>query len=223
MGRSHVLAARAMSKTSRRDATERLRALVGAAVGHGTAPGVQCVIARRDGVMLEAAAGWADLAAQRPMEPSTTMMAYSMTKTITAVAALQLVEGGALTLDAPVCSLVPETPYGERLTIRHLLSQTSGIPNPIPLRWVHLPEEARSYDEQAMLRRRLSESPALRFAPGDRYAYSNLSYWLLGRAVEVVSGVSYPEYVRKNVFARLGIAPAEADFAISDPAHHASG
>jgi len=208
---------------TRTDATAQLRALADAAVAQGRAPGVQLAVVRREGTVLEHAAGWADLAGRRPMEPGTTMMAYSMTKTITAVAALQLVEQRTLALDAPVRTLVPETPYGDELTIRHLLAQTSGIPNPIPLRWVHLPEEEGSYDEPAMLRRRLAESPRLRFAPGDRYAYSNLSYWLLGRAIEVASGVPYPEYVRRNVFARLGLAPAEAAFAIPDPQHHASG
>jgi CubicO group peptidase (beta-lactamase class C family) len=202
---------------------ERLPAFLDAAVEEGRAPGVQCVLVRGDGPVFQGAAGWADLAAQRRMEPRTTMMLYSMTKTVTAIAALQLVEGGALPLDAPVRSLVPETPYDDRLRVRHILSQTSGIPNPIPLRWVHLPEEDRDYDEKAMLLRRLSENPALRFAPGDRYAYSNLSYWLLGRAIEVASAASYPEYVRKNVFARLGLAAAEADFVIPDPLYHASG
>jgi D-alanyl-D-alanine carboxypeptidase len=209
--------------TSAWEATRRLRALLDAAVEAGEAPGVQCVIVRPDGPAVEVASGWADLAAHRPLDAGTTMMAYSMTKTITAIATLQLVENGALSLDAPVRSFVPETPYDARLTVRHLLSQTSGIANPIPLRWVHLPEENRSYDERATLQRRLGESPRLRFAPGDRYAYSNLSYWLLGRAIEVASGLPYPMYVCRKVFGRLGLAPREAAFDIPDPLHHSCG
>ncbi|HET6439583.1 MAG TPA: serine hydrolase domain-containing protein, partial [Anaeromyxobacter sp.] len=207
----------------RTKATARWRASIDAAIEQKRAPGVQYVVVGRGGTVFEGAAGWADLAARVALEPSTTMMMYSMTKTVTAVAVLQLVEERVLFLDAPVRSLLPEIPYGDRLTLRHLLAQTSGIPNPIPLRWVHLPEEDPTYDERAMLRRRLAESPALRFEPGERYAYSNLSYWLLGRAIEAGSGLPYAEYVRRKVFARLGLASSEAGFTIPDPRHHASG
>jgi len=202
---------------------ERARARLDAAVARGDAPGVQYVVVGPSGVLFDGAAGWADLAGRRPLEPGTTMMAYSMTKTFTAAAVLQLVEQGRLGLDAPVRSLLPEIPYDGRLTVRHLLSQTSGIPNPIPLRWVHLPEAHAAHDERAMLARRLAESPALRFAPGERYAYSNLSSWLLGRIVEEVSGQRYPDYVRANLLARLGLTPEEAAFTIPDRARHAKG
>jgi CubicO group peptidase (beta-lactamase class C family) len=151
------------------------------------------------------------------------MMAYSMTKTVTAVAVLQLVERGALDLDAPVRSLLPDIPYDDRLTFRHLLAQTSGIPNPIPLRWVHLPAEHAAFDERAMLARRLAESPRLRFPPGTRYAYSNLSYWLLGQAVERAGGLPYQNYVRANVLGRLGLPAAEAGFLIPERGRHAKG
>ncbi|HEU4382117.1 MAG TPA: serine hydrolase domain-containing protein [Anaeromyxobacteraceae bacterium] len=204
-------------------AAEWIRARLEAIVTDGDSPGIQYVVVGPASTLFESAAGWADLAARRPLEQGTTMMAYSMTKTITAVAVLQLVERGALALDSPVKSLLPDIPYGERLTVRQLLDQTSGIPNPIPLKWVHLPEEHATYDEQAMLARRLAENPALRFAPGERYAYSNISYWLLGRLVEKASGLPYQKYVRANVFDRLGLSAAEIGFAIPDRARHAKG
>jgi CubicO group peptidase (beta-lactamase class C family) len=205
------------------DATGRIRARMDALVAGGAAPGLQYVVVGPASTIFEGASGWADVAGRRPLEPGTTMMVYSMTKTITAVAVLQLVERGALMLDAPVRALVPELPYGDGVTVRHLLAQTSGIPNPIPLRWVHLPEEHAGYDEPAMLARRMAASPALRFAPGKRYAYSNLSYWLLGRAVEKASGVRYEEYVREHVFARLGLSAADAGFVIPARKRHAKG
>jgi len=204
-------------------ATERVRARLQAVVANGDAPGIQYVVVGPSSTLFDGAEGWADLAVRRPLEPGTTMMAYSMTKTVTAAAVLQLVERGALALDAPVKALVPEIPYGDRLTVRHLLAQTSGIPNPIPLKWVHLPEEHAAYDEQAMLARRLAENPTLRFPPGERYAYSNISYWLLGRVVEKASGLPYQDYVRANVFDRLGLSHAAIGFVIPDRANHAKG
>jgi CubicO group peptidase (beta-lactamase class C family) len=202
---------------------ERARARLHDAVAKGEAPGLQYVVVGPAGVLFDGAAGWADLAGHRPLEPGTTMMAYSMTKTVTAAAVLQLVERGALSLDAPVRTLLPDVPYGDRLTVRHLLAQTSGIPNPIPLRWVHPPEEHATYDERAMLARRLAENPTLLFAPGERYAYSNLSSWLLGRIVEEVSGRPYQAFVREQVFDRLGLPQEEAAFTIPDRARHAKG
>jgi CubicO group peptidase (beta-lactamase class C family) len=196
---------------------------IDAALAGADAPGVQYVAVDPAATLVDAAAGWADVAGRRPLEPGTTMMVYSMTKTVTAVAVLQLVERGAVALDAPVRTLVPEIPYGDRVTLRHLLAQTSGIPDPLPLRWVHLPEEHAGYDERAMLARRLAENPRLRFAPGTRYAYSNLSYWLLGAAVERAAGVPYEAYVRANVFERLGLGPAEIGFSIPDRERHAKG
>ena len=113
-------------------AAERVRTHLDAAVAGGDAPGVQYVVVRPSAVLFDGAAGWADLAGRRPLEPGSTMMAYSMTKTVTAAAALQLVERGALALDAPVRRLLPDVPYDDRLTVRHLLDQTSGDPEPHP-------------------------------------------------------------------------------------------
>ena len=85
------------------------------------------------------------------MRPSTTMMAYSMTMTFTAAAVLQLVEEGRLSLDDSVSRYLPSSPYDRSMKVRHLLSQTSGIPDPIPLRWAHLAGEHPSFNENLAL------------------------------------------------------------------------
>ncbi len=201
----------------------RARDLVERAVAASATPGLQYVVVGRDSTLFEHAAGRADVAAAQPLEPSTTVMTYSMTKAVTAAAVLQLVARGSLALDASVTSLLDGIPYGDRLTVRHLLSQTSGIPNPIPLRWVHLPEEHASYDEGVRLAGILARNAKLRFAPGARYGYSNISYWLLGRIVERVTGMPYPEAVAASVFRRLGLPPEEIGFVFPSPARHAKG
>jgi len=201
----------------------RVRGILEARVAAGEAPGIQYSAVSRAAVLFEGAAGIADLAVRRPMEPSTTTMIYSMTKTFTAVAVLQLIERGALSLDAPVKGILPEIPYDARLTVRHLLAQTSGIPNPLPLKWVHLPEEHATYDERARLAAILKDSAELRFAPGTRYAYSNISYWLLGRVVEKVSGTPFADRVTAQVFRRLELPPEEAAFVIPARERHARG
>src|SRR5262245_46422770 len=100
-------------------------------------PAAQYVVVNAGGVMFEHAVGAADLGTRAPPDTATTLMAYSMSKTIAAAAVIQLAEQGKIAIDAPAGRYVEGFPYGEAVTVRRLLAHTSGIPNPIPLRWVH--------------------------------------------------------------------------------------
>lgn len=202
---------------------DRTRALLDAVAGRDV-PGLQYVVVDASGVRYEHAAGLADIAGRRAMTGDTTLMAYSMTKTITAVAVLQLAERGRLALDDPLDRWVPGTPYaGQPITVRHLLTHTAGLPNPIPLRWVHLAAEDATFDERAALAAVMRAHPRLRHPPGRRFLYSNIGYWLLGQVVEAASGRRYADVVRAGILAPLGLAPTEMDFGIADPARHAGG
>ena len=150
-------------------------------------------------------------------------MAYSMSKTITAASVLQLAGEGRIALDGPLNRYVDAQPYGPDVTVRQVLSHTSGIPNPIPLRWVHLAAEHGSFDEAAALDEVLRQHPRLAFAPGAKYAYSNIGYWLLGAVVERASGQRFVAYVNERVLRPLGIASRDLDYVIEDPAAHATG
>jgi D-alanyl-D-alanine carboxypeptidase len=187
-------------------------------------PGLQYLVVDAQKTLYAYAGGWADLARHRPMTLQTTLMAYSMTKTFTAVAVLQLVERGRLGLDDPVdryLSSLPDFPYNAQgLTIRQLIAHTAGVPNPIPIRWAHLVEEDAGFDETAALAQVLRENPRLNSKPGQQYLYSNIGYWLLGRIVEQVTGQPFTEYVKANLIAPLAQPLA---FVIPDPAHHANG
>ena len=205
------------------DRNTRVREFIGRELEDGETPAIQYVVLTRDSTLFSYAGGLADVAAGRELQTNMTMMVYSMTKTITAAAVLQLVEQGKLSLDDPVKDFLPYIPYGREIRIRHLLSQTSGIPNPIPLRWIHLAEEHVRFDQQAALREILEENAELKFAPGEKYSYSNISYWLLGYVIEKVSGTSYEEYVRQHIFRTLGIPDSEVGFVIPSSQHHAKG
>ena len=186
-------------------------------------PGIQYLVVNSTDVVFEYAGGWANIRRQVPVEAATTMMAYSMSKTITAVTALQLVEAGRVGLDDPVERYVDSLPYGSSVTIRQLISHTSGIPNPIPLRWVHLEARHGSFDENAALATVLRDHQRLSFEPGTKYAYSNIAYWLLGKVVERVSGETFSSYVNEHILRPLAIAPRELGYRVADPAHHATG
>lgn len=185
-------------------------------------PGLQYLVLDPERVAFEFDGGWADLRHRGPMTPATTMMAYSMSKTITALAVLQLVAAGRVALDDPI-DQYHSTPYGAGIRVRHVLAHLSGIPNPIPLRWVHPAARHASFDEHAALDAELQAHPQPAFAPGARYRYSNIGYWLLGRVVERASGRSFPSYVTEQVFAPLGIAAEELGYSIPDARRHAHG
>jgi len=204
-------------------AHERVRPQLAAWLDAWKTPGLQYVAVNADEVVCTFHGGWADIRQQRPMGADTTLMAYSMSKTITAVAVLRLVESGRLSLDDSLARFVPQSPYGAAVTVRHLLSHTSGIPNPIPLRWVHAAERHDGFDEASALGAVLRRHSRLTAEPGARFRYSNIGYWLLGRIVQEVSGTSFEAYVTEHVLARLGIANRGLGYAVPESGRHSTG
>lgn len=182
-------------------------------VDQGQTPGIQFARMDSNGETTALSAGWADLDQKRPMSNGTPMMAYSMSKPITASALVLLEELGELHLDDPLRRYSPHVPYRPDVTLRHLLEHRSGIPNPIPLRWVHLASQHSEFDEEAELNTVVRSNPELEFAPGIKVLYSNLGYWLLGRVVEVVSGKRFTRFVQEDVLRPMGITADEVSYA----------
>lgn len=185
-------------------------------------PGLQYVHVSRDSVLFRFVAGHADLGQGRPVTAATTFNGFSTTKTMTAVAVLQLAEQGRVALDAPAATYLEGFPYPADITVRHLLTHTSGIPNPIPLKWVHVVEEHDTFDRNAFFRGAYARHGELQSEPNARVRYSNLGYELLGEIIEAVTGMTYEAYVTQHVLERIGISPTELGFTF-DPSRHAVG
>lgn len=199
--------------------TQRLDQYAGSKV-----PGLQYIVVDSKESLFEYAGGWADINNQTVMTLDHTLMAYSMTKTFTAVAILQLVGLGKIGLDDEIDAFLPDIPYsGHHITLSQLIDHTSGIPNPIPLRWAHLMREGASYDEDAALSQVLLNNPNLSFDPGEKFAYSNIGYWLLGKIITQVSGQPYTDFVKANILAPLSISTHEVDFDIPNLDRHVKG
>ncbi|MGE5358912.1 MAG: serine hydrolase domain-containing protein [Bacteroidales bacterium] len=194
-----------------------------ALIERGKTPGLQYLATDADGTLFEWAGGFADVARGDAMTSSHTLMAYSMSKTLTAAAVLQLVEEGSIDLEAPVVRYLDCAPYRGRITVRQLLAHTSGAPNPIPLRWVHPASEHATFDENIALASVLRRHGRLAFAPGTRYRYSNIGYWLLGAIVERVTRQRFAERVQATVLDAIGARHCELGYSIADPSHHAAG
>jgi CubicO group peptidase (beta-lactamase class C family) len=168
-------------------------------------PGLSIAVVRSDRVLLTGAYGWADLARQVPAEVTTSYLWFSMTKIATATAAMRLVDEGRLDLDAPVGEYVGglRRPTGPQPTMRHLLTHTSGLGNPVPIRWVH-PDDEAGPDQDAMLGRLLRRR-AFRHATGARAHYSNVGYLAAGQVIAAVAGVEFQRYLVDAVLRPTGM------------------
>jgi CubicO group peptidase (beta-lactamase class C family) len=186
-------------------------------------PGIQYAVLDDDGVRFEYNGGWRDVAAHSPVTATTSFMSASMTKTVTALAVLQLVDRRLVELDEPLSNYSADHPYGNELTVRQLISHTAGVPNPMPLDWFHTPEKHERYDEGAELGRRLAKNPKLKSTPGSEYRYSNLDYWLLHKVIENAAGMPYEDYVRQNILEPLEIPETDLEFTIADSERRAVG
>lgn len=186
-------------------------------------PGIQYVAVDLNGTIIDYASGYSDIKNSTILKSNTTLMMYSMTKTFTAIAILQLVESGKIKLDDPVIKYLPNIPYGNEITIRQLITHTSGIPNPIPLKWVHLADKHFEYNESRELSNLLGEYDELLFNPGKKYAYSNIGYWLLGKIIEKTTHLTSPDYMSQYIFNKLGFERNELSFTINNSTNHSKG
>ena len=194
-------------------------------------PGAVTLIAKNGKIIYESAIGWSDTSRTEPYNKEHLFRMASMTKPITSVAAMQLIEAGKLQLDDPVGKYIPSFKENEILTdfnkadttwtskpsastptIRQLLTQTAGVPygfmnpkvngailakNDIPDLSTHLPitiEETMS---------KIGDLP-LMHEPGKKWMYG-LNTDVLGRVIEVASGMDLDDYIRDNITQPLGI------------------
>jgi D-alanyl-D-alanine carboxypeptidase len=135
----------------------------------------------------------------------------SITKQFTAAAVLQLVERGKLKLDDPISQYYPDAPASwQRITIRHLLTHTSGIPSYTAL--PDYPAKISMIDLSPQEIIKLTQDQPLEFEPGTAFAYDNTGYILLGYVIEKVSGLGYAQYLQENVFSALGMNDTGYDF-----------
>jgi len=129
----------------------------------------------------------------------------SVTKTFVATAVMQLVEKGKIDLDAPVIRYLPYFKLNDEryrtITIRQMLSHTSGIPDTVNYNW-----DKPEYDAGALERfvRSIADQKLV-FAPGEKFAYSNTAYEMLGDVIAKVSGESFEDYVQQNILTPLGM------------------
>jgi CubicO group peptidase (beta-lactamase class C family) len=167
-------------------------------------PGLALAIVRGDQIEYMRGYGVADDNG-RPVTPQTPFLVASLSKSITALGVMQLVEAGKIELDVPVHFYLPwfqtaDQEASARITVRHLLHHTSGF-SELEGALRNL-DRNLSGDALEMSVRALS-SARLHAVPGERYEYSNTNYDILGLLIQTVTGISYETYIEDNIFAPL--------------------
>jgi CubicO group peptidase (beta-lactamase class C family) len=182
-------------------------------------PGAALAIIRNGRTVKTAAYGMANLERHTPATPETAFEIGSITKQLTAAAILLLAQEGKLAVDDKISRHLQETPPAwSGISIRHLLTHTSGLKNYTGLNGF----EAARHLTQARFIAQIAAHP-LDFPPGEKWAYCNTGYNLLGYIIENASGKSYWDFMEQNIFAPLGMSATTRRDAGAIPPFRATG
>lgn len=179
------------------------------------------LVAQNGHILLNKGYGFANLEWQIPNSPITKFRLGSLTKQFTAAAILLLEERNQLnTTDSINKYLIDAPPAWNNITIFNLLTHTSGIPNYTKFPdFISITTRAKTPEQQIELFR----NKPLEFQPGSSYEYCNSGYVLLGYLIEKISGLSYQDFIMKNIFEPLEMSDSGYDSHSEILLHRASG
>jgi CubicO group peptidase (beta-lactamase class C family) len=193
---------------SAQEMSRKIDTLISAYVDLGKFSGT-ALVAWHGRILFEKSYGWKDFSAGRLNNSHTIYQIGSITKEFTAAVVLRLRTQRKLTLEDPLSRFYPDFPKGDSITIKHLLTHTSGIPD-----YTHRPDfEAISVipTNEASLLERLKQQP-LEFSPGEKFKYSNSGYALLGYIIEKVTHEPYEKVVREMLLQPLKMEATGFDY-----------
>jgi CubicO group peptidase (beta-lactamase class C family) len=202
-----------LAAPSPRTLAARLDSLAGSGVVENRVAGTVAAVVRGNDTLLFKGYGRMDVESNAPMSMDAMFEIGALTKQFTAVAILRLRDDGKLSLDDDITKWLPDfDTRGNRIPLRRLLDHTSGI--------VGLSEMAALSRDSAYA---LIKRQPLQFRTGDAQVYSNYAFWLLGLVIEKASGMSYADYVEKNIFESLGMKRSMYCSSSENIAHRAHG
>ncbi|MBT3941122.1 MAG: beta-lactamase family protein [Chloroflexi bacterium] len=184
-------------------------------IGENDIPGAAVAIVRGNEIIAEGGFGVADVSKEAPATEHTIWPICSITKSFTAVSAMQLVESGKLSLDEPVQTYLPgfrlqDEAASRRMTTRLFLRHNSGMG-----RTGHQDrtreEDVNPYPTRETLVNAL-DSAELQSAPGEAFSYCNEGFATVGHMIETISGVPLEEYFTRNIFEPVGMSDSSIDF-----------
>jgi len=168
-------------------------------------PGVAITVLKGGRMVFQKGYGLANLEYEVPVTPGTQFHVASVSKQFTVFSVLLLAESGQLSLDDDIRDYVREVPdFGHTITLRQLIHHTSGLRDQWDL-LIMAGWRLGDVITQEQILRMISWQKELNFPPGEQYMYCNTGYTLLAEVVEKVSGQSFPEFTRDNIFYPLGM------------------
>lgn len=201
--------------------TESLDKLISERLAN-VAPGCAVLVAKKGQVMYEKGFGIVNIELAVPMRPDMIFRIGSMTKQYTAIAILQLIEQGKISLQDSIQKFIKNFPYkGKTITIENLLTHTSGIKDYEQLD-AHIPNAIRIEFPVKQIIDSLANLP-LDFIPSAKFGYSNSNYFMLGYIIEQVSGRTYKDYLHENLFMPAGLSNTFYDSPTQIISNRASG
>jgi len=181
-------------------------------------PGAAVLVIQDGKILHEKGYGLANITTKTPITSTTTFDLASCSKQFTAMAIMMLAERGKLSYDDPLTKFFPEFPaYASKITVRHLLNHTSGLPDYMGVfRTGPAGISAEPSSREALTMLTQIREPI--FAPGEKWEYSNSGYVVLAQIVEKASDMSFPAFLKQNVFDPLGMSATIVSDQIKAPA-----
>lgn len=200
----------------------KIDALVGQYVANRQFNGT-VLVAEKGQVIFKKGYGMANMEWNIANTPDTRFRLGSITKQFTSMLIMQLVEQGKLKLDGKITDYLPDYPKatGDKITIHHLLTHTSGIPSYTGFPKFFAEDSRDPYTPEAFTKK--FASLPLEFEPGSKFAYNNSGYFLLGVIIEKVTGKSYAEVLNGNILTPLKMTDTGYDLAAPLLAKRAAG
>jgi len=186
------------------------------AVAKQGAPGLVFVVVHRGRTAYARGFGLADVGRNEPVTTDTRFVVGSISKQFTAASVLRLRDAGKLRLEDPLARYLPQLPNAGRITLRMLLNQTSGLHN-YPLTTEHPWPLNGSIAPERLFAFLATDQPD--FDPGAKFEYSNTNYAVLAEVVARASGMSYDQYLRKEIFAPLAMASSASWYPAQQAPH----
>jgi len=188
----------------------RLESYVASYYNQGTFNGV-VMVAEKGKPILSKGYGYANVEWQVPNTPQTKFLLASISKTFTATMVMKLVDQGKLSLDSKLSDVLKwyRPDVGNKVTIRHLLNHTSGIPNYFGLKRQTVDDIMKDFGNGPINKTEFAKKYCMRdldYEPGTKWMYNNSAYFLLGLIVEEVNGTSYEKALQDLVLIPLGMS-----------------
>lgn len=181
---------------------DKIDRLIYTELGDTTGPGAVFLVAHKGKVIYEKGFGKANIESGVAMSPQNVFQLGSITKQFTAIAIVMLQEQGKLSVKDPVSKYITDYPGGDKITIHHLLTHSSGIRDFTKMK--SLGDIAQKNMAPKMLVEFFKNEP-VDFMPGEKFEYNNSGYVLLGYLIELVSGETYEDFIQKYIFEKAGM------------------